>query len=237
MIDLAKAMAKVRERGMFQGVGRFRYTGEGYDVNECLQLVEAIGKHRNPKFVIDDENRFTYVNFIKWLHGDATMKAIHPETKGEIPGNMYKGIYIAGSTGSGKSWCMEIMMAYADLFGFKIRFGDVDSRIWWRIVRADEIVSSFVESTSIDEYKAAKSLCIQDFGSEPIEAVAMGNRMNVMRTLIEYRGDKSDCLTFITSNYSMKNPTLTESYGDRVASRLIEMCNYFEIKGKDRRKI
>lgn len=236
-IDINKALDKVKERGLFQGVGRFRYTGEGYDVNESLKLVEAIGKQRNHKFVIDDENRFTYTNIIKWLHGDTTMQAIHPDTKVAIPGNMFKGIYIAGNTGSGKSWCMEIMMAYADIFNFKIKFGDIDSRVWWRIVRADEIVARFIDTTSIDEYKTAKSLCIQDFGSEPIEAVAMGNRMNVLRTLLEYRGDKTDCLTFITSNYSMKNPTLTNTYGERVTSRLVEMCNYFEIKGKDRRKI
>lgn len=236
-IDINKAIAKVRERGMFQGVERYRYTGDDYDVNESLKLVEAIGKQRNHKFVIDNENRFTYINIIKWLHGDTTMQAIHPDTKVEIPGNMFKGIYIAGNTGSGKSWCMEIMMAYADIFNFRIKFGDVDSRVWWRIARADEIVARYIETTSIDEYKKISSLCIQDFGSEPLEAVAMGNRLNVMRTLLEYRGDKSDCLTFITSNYSMKNPTLIESYGERVTSRLVEMCNYFEIKGKDRRKI
>ena len=117
--------------------------------------------------------------------------------------------------GSGKSWCLEVMLAYADLFRFKIKYGGDDARIWWRIARADEIVARFVETTSIDEYKKAKLLCIQDFGAEQLEAVAMGNRMNVLRTLLEYRGDRSDCLTMITSNYSLKNPTLTESYGER----------------------
>jgi DNA replication protein DnaC len=165
------------------------------------------------------------------------MKAIHPDTKEDVPGDMHRGIYVAGNTGSGKSWCLEVMLAYADLFRFKIKYGGDDARIWWRIARADEIVARFVETTSIDEYKKAKLLCIQDFGAEQLEAVAMGNRMNVLRTLLEYRGDRSDCLTMITSNYSLKNPTLTESYGERVTSRLMEMCNYFEIKGKDRRKL
>ena len=34
----------------------------------------------------------------------------------------------------------------------------------------------------------------------------------------------------------MNHKVLIDRYGDRVASRLNEMCNYFEIKGKDRRK-
>ena len=67
-IDFKKALDMVKERGLFQGITRFKYDGEGYDLNESLQLVEAIGKQRNPKFVIDDENRFTYENIIKWLH-------------------------------------------------------------------------------------------------------------------------------------------------------------------------
>lgn len=237
MIDIKRALGMVKERGLFQGVTRFRYDGEGYNLNESLQLVEAIGKQRNPKFVIDDENRFTYENIIKWLHCDHTMKAIHPETKQEVPGDMHRGIYIAGNTGSGKSWCMEVMLVYADLFHFKIKYADADARIWWRTARADEIVAKFIETTSIDEYKKVKLLCIQDFGSEPLEAVAMGNRMNVLRNLLEYRGDRTDCLTMITSNYSLTNPELVEYYDDRVASRLTEMCNYFEIKGKDRRKL
>lgn len=234
-IDITKALNMVKERGLFRGIERYKYAQ--FDLQDCLQLVEGIGKQRNPQFVIDDENRFTYTNFIKWLHGDATMEALHPLTRQVIPGDMYKGLYIAGNTGSGKSWCMEVMLAYADLFSFKIKFGGNDAgRMWWRIARADEIVARFVETTTIEEYKKTKMLCIQDFGSEQLEAVAMGNRMNVLQSLIEYRGDRSDCLTLITSNHSLKNPTLVENYGERVASRLMAMCNYFEIKGKDRRK-
>ena len=235
-IDIAKALELAKQRGLFQGLTRYKC--EGYAIEDCLQLVEGIGKQRNPHFVIDDENRFTYENFIKWLHCDSSMKAIDPNTKKAIPGDMYKGIYIAGNTGSGKSWAMEVMLAYADLFHFRVKYGgETDGRLWWRIARADEIVSRFIETTSIDEYKKVKILCIQDFGAEQLEAVAMGNRMNVLRTLLEYRGDRSDCLTLITSNIPMCHQMLVTNYDDRVASRLMEMCNYFEIKGKDRRKL
>lgn len=234
-IDIAKALEMAKKRGLWQGLTRFKC--EGFAIEDCLALVEGIGKQRNPDFVIDDENRFTYENFIKWLHCDSSMKAIDPTTKNVIPGNMYKGIYIAGNTGSGKSWAMEVMLAYADLFKFRIKYGEKDGCLWWQIVRADEIVSKFIETTSIDEYKKVKVLCIQDFGAEQLEAVAMGNRMNVLRTLLEYRGDRSDCVTLITSNIPIYHQMLVSNYDDRVASRLFEMCNYFEIKGKDRRKL
>ena len=80
-------------------------------------------------------------------------------------------------------------------------------------------------------------LGIQDFGQEPQENLYMGNRIDVVRQLIEYRGDKCDEMTLITSNMKMQGDVLMNRYGDRVASRLVEMCNYFEIKGKDRRKL
>ena len=86
-------------------------------------------------------------------------------------------------------------------------------------------------------YKTAPMLCIQDLGNEPQEALYMGNRLDVARYIIEYRGDAHAELTFITSNLRMGGDILKERYGDRVASRLMEMCNYYEIKGKDRRKM
>ena len=64
----------------------------------------------------------------------------------------------------------------------------------------------------------------------------MGNRLDVVRYVIEYRGDMHAEMTFITSNLRMGGEILKERYGDRVSSRLQEMCNYLVIKGKDRRK-
>ena len=77
---------------------------------------------------------------------------------------------------------------------------------------------------------------IQDLGQEPKETLYMGNRLNVLQQLLEYRGDRGDQLTLITSNLRISSETLKRDYGDRVQSRLVEM-NYFEIKGKDRRKM
>ncbi|MCM1168817.1 MAG: hypothetical protein NC324_02660 [Bacteroides sp.] len=232
-VDYQKAFQAFRERGLKPSIARFTYNG---DMEESLKLVQEIGRQRNPRFVIDDDNRFAYENFIKWVHGDPTMKALHPETNKVIPADAYKGIYIAGNTGSGKSWAMEVMAVYASVMRFLIQYGEEKCCVGWRIARADEIVSRFVEETTIEGFIKCRMLCIQDLGSEPLEAVSMGNRMNVMRSLIESRGDRRDCLTLITSNYSLRNPALTEYYGERVSSRLVGMCNYLEIKGKDRRK-
>lgn len=226
----------IKRRGIFAGITRYQYLQ--YDIDEALQIVEAIGKDRNPHFVIDDENRFTYENFIRWCHCDTKMNCLDPESSSVIPGNLKRGIYIAGNTGTGKSWCLEIMEAYCRVFGFKVQFFEEQSLspLVWQNVRTDAICDIFTESGNIGAYKKRNILGIQDFGSEPQESLYMGNRVDVMRSLIEFRGDKSDCLTLITSNMKLGGEVLKNRYGDRVASRLTEMCNYFEIKGADRRK-
>lgn len=233
-IDLI--LNSIRQRGMFTSMTRFQYLD--YDIDEALQIVEAIGKSRNQRFVIDGENRFTYENFIRWCHCDTAMRCLDPNSLQVIPGNLKRGIYIAGNTGTGKSWCLEIMQAYCRVFGFKVQFFEENdpSFLAWGNVRADAICDTFTESGNISGYKKRYILGIQDFGSEPQESLYMGNRVEVMRSLVEYRGDKTDSLTLITSNLKLGGEKLLNRYGDRVASRLTEMCNYFEIRGADRRK-
>lgn len=236
--SIANVLSYIKQRGGFAGFERYEY--KDYDINSALQVVEAIGKSRNPKFVIDDENRFAYTNFIKWCHGDTSMRAMNPMTGEEQDGDLNRGIYIAGNTGSGKSWCLEIMLAYSQAMGFVICFddgdGEVDKPLFWGITRADDICNEYIAKGEIQLFKRRAMIGIQDLGQEPKEVLYMGNRLNVLQQLLEYRGDRTDQLTMITSNLRISSDTLKRDYGDRVQSRLVEMCNYFEIKGRDRRK-
>lgn len=239
MPDISKIINAAKQRGLFNDFTRYRYIGEDYDIESSLKLVEAIGKARNPGFVIDSENRFAYENFIRWCHGDEKFMCINPFTHQPMPGDLRKGIYLAGNTGSGKSWCLEIMLAYSMARNFGISFAD-DERprpMIWNIARADDICDKYVETGSIIGIKKMPMLGIQDFGQEPAESLYMGNRLDVIRQLVEYRGDCSDELTFITTNLKMGGEKLIQRYGDRVASRLNQMCNNLEIKGRDRRKM
>lgn len=231
-----QVLNRIGNRGLFQGITRYVYAD--YDMQESLAIVEAIGKSRNPAFVIDDENRFTYENMIRWCHCDTKMQAIDPVTKKIIPGGLKKGIYIAGNTGTGKSWCLEVMAAYAMAFGFVITLGETEKRmLYWENVRADDICEEYAANGTFQKFKTRNIYGIQDLGSEPAESVYMGNRIEVLRQLLEYRGDRTDQVTLFTSNFPMNHKILVDRYGDRVSSRLSAMCNYFEIRGKDRRKM
>ena len=235
-VDINWVLERIRERGRFTWLTRF--PDEHYDIQHTLRVVEEIGKMRNPKFRIDDENRFAYENFAKWLHADPTMQALDPTTGQVVQGDINRGIYIAGNTGSGKSWCLEIMQEYAQAMRFPIKFsGDEDTKqLIWNASRADEICRDYAECGDIQKFKTRQILAIQDFGQEPQETLYMGNRQNVLKQLLEYRGDQDGQLTLITSNMKLSGELLRKLYGDKAQSRLFEMCNYFEIKGADRRK-
>jgi DNA replication protein DnaC len=234
--DMQSILGYIKQRGLFQGITRFQYLK--YNMEDSLEIVTAIGKSRNPAFVIDDENRFTYENMIRWCHCDTKMQALDPNTKQPIAGNLKKGIYIAGNTGTGKSWCLEVMAAYAMAFGFVITLGETEKRmLYWDNVRADDICEEYAANGTFQKFKTRNIYGIQDLGSEPAESVYMGNRIEVLRQLLEYRGDRTDQVTLITSNLPMNHKILVDRYGDRVSSRLSAMCNYFEIRGKDRRKM
>ena len=231
---LNQILEKIESRGLFQSITRYQYLQ--YDMEDSLAIVEAIGKKRNPKFQIDNENRFTYENLIRWCHCDTNMKCINPATGDIIPGRLKSGLYIAGNTGSGKSWAFEIMAAYAMVYNFQIQMGETGRCLYWGNIRTDTICDEYTAQGTIDKYKKMSIIGIQDLGAEQMESMYMGNRVNVMRQILEYRGDRTDQLTLITSNLPINHKLLVDRYDDRVASRLNEMCNYLEIKGKDRRK-
>jgi len=232
--EVAEIISKIKERGLFQSITRLKYLP--YKMEMSLQMIEAIGKERRKHFQIDDENRFVYENLIRWVHGDEEMKCLHPATQKIIPGRLDAGIYIGGQTGTGKSWALEIMAAYCLVDNVQIKIGENMRCLYWQNERTGVICDEYTSAGSFEKFKKMAIIGIQDLGAEPAESLYMGNRVPVMSQILEHRGDQTNLITLITSNLPMNSETLSDRYGDRVLSRLSEMCNYFEIRGKDRRK-
>ena len=55
---IGEIINRMEERGMFTEM--IRRPRPDYDIMASLELVEAIGRRRNPRFEIDEENRFAY---------------------------------------------------------------------------------------------------------------------------------------------------------------------------------
>ena len=84
------------------------------------------------------------------------------------------------------------------------------------------------------EYKNNYDIIIDDLGAEPHKVLAYGTEVFATTDLIVERHLKRDKLfTHITTN--LNHDKIQERYGDRVFSRLVEMCNFVQIIGKDYR--
>ena len=231
-MNINEVIARARKYGTIQSVRRIKTP---YDMETAMAAVLMIGRAIIPHFVIDNENRWVYEQLIKWVHADDTMMAQEPTTKAQVKGRLNAGIYLAGNTGSGKSLALHIMSLYRNIYNTQVLINEESFCLAWHPIRVDQICDAYAKTGDIAKYKKMPILCVQDFGSEPSETLYMGNRLNVMQQIIEARGDLGDVITLISSNASVKNQTLFDRYGNRVISRLGEMCNYIELKGTDRR--
>lgn len=232
--DFKKLAAKILDRRNIVNFERYTFT-----LPDSFQIITAIGKQMcGEKFVIDVQNRFVYENCLNWLLGRA-FKCLNPDNpKGQINGDLKKGLYIAGPCGTGKSVLLRILAALSNYMGIVYQADRRQINLVWAENRADDICNNVVISgiDSVARMRNMDVLNINDFGSGQAEQVYMGNRINAIRLIIESRGDTYGKFTVITSNFPMQHEIIKQEFGDRVVSRLAEMCNYFELNGKDRRK-
>lgn len=205
-----------------------------YAADDLREYMKAVGRYLLPdKFTIDQDNSYVYENVRRWVDADPDFEALNPETSLYEKGDVNKGIFIAGPTGSGKSMLLKVMSRYAEGLFLKMSIDGRAARFCWQSYRADEICQNFARTGELDQYIICPILFIDDAGSEQKETLYMGNRVEVIRTILERRGDNlGRCLTLITSNI----PMTKLEYGDRVISRLFQMCNYYKLGGKDRRR-
>lgn len=234
LIDIGKAMKAVINGGLERMLKR--EVCRTYDIEEEMRVVCAIGNSLIAGFHIDDSNRFAYENMVRWCNNDPEMMAIDPLTGKKVKGNTFKGIYVAGKTGTGKSVLLEVISSYSRFKQFRISAGRAGViNLCWNNVRTDSICDEFAKDGEMTIWNKYPIVGFQDFGSEPNESLYMGNRMNVMGRIIESRGDRTDLITLFSSNLPMGHDMVKERYGPRVASRLFAMCNYIEMRGADRR--
>lgn len=221
---------------LIQGRNLFLIEREQREMTGAGELFMALGNElTRGRFIVNDNNRFVYKNCLAWLFAQP-FECLDPDNKdATIQGDVTKGLYIAGGCGTGKSLLLRILAAIGKEYGLKIKAGRKDIPLVWGENRADDICNSVIFSgiEPVARMRDADILNINDFGSGSAEQVYMGNRINAVRLIMESRADAYGRLTLITSNFPIGHEVIKEQFGDRVISRLREMCNYFELKGND----
>ena len=205
-----------------------------YDTDDLKRVLVSIGRKRctDSSFVIDDDNRFAYENIFKWCIGDDSILALNPFSGKTEKGSLTKGIYIAGPTGTGKTMCLNIFRTFLDAIGAMVTIaGRGRYMLAWTTFFAGYLSQNCQDFGNVTWTNDYPVICIQDMGSEMKTVNHYGTQSNAIERIIQMRGDQN-MLTMITSNYRIQG----SPYGNRIESRLCKMCNYYEIKGKDRRR-
>jgi len=184
-----------------------------------------------PGFQLDDHNEPVYRRLLAYFTADEP-------TQAALSIDSAKGILLLGPVGCGKTAAL--------------RFFERNTRAPYRIVPARDVARRFLTEgfAVLDRYgaqafvqrgsEAARPIthCFDDLGVEQ-NARLYGNECNVLAEILLDRYDKfvtHQMRTHLTSN--LNAPELETLYGDRLRSRLREMCNVlnFPAAAPDRRK-
>lgn len=214
-----------------------RYAYRPYKMDHALSVFKKLGEQKiNKEFVIDRENEWVIKNIIRWAHGDQSIQAVDPETRTVINGDLTKGIYLSGGTGTGKSLVLEILTKYLTIDNVKALFLGANIKfLVFPYYTTNKVCSYYAEFGDLNPFLYSPIICFQDLGVEQQETLFMGTRTKVMQQIIQERGDTRGLITLFSSNNRMLDPETYNLYGDRGVSRLRKMCNYYELKGSDRR--
>ena len=145
-----------------------------------------------------------------------------------------QGVALCGATGNGKTFRLKFMARHLSGIHMETAWEMVER------IEANDTLDFFREitRTNVGEYDVVPpryyDLIIDDIGFEKAESVNFGNRRDIMERILLARYQVyPNHLTHFSTNLTEEQ--LKERYGDRIFSRLKEMCVFVKMKGEDRR--
>lgn len=187
-----------------------------------LKVNISLAKRNNEsEFIIDDSNKEIINQLYYYFVGSS-----------QFNGDLYKGIFLGGTLGTGKTLIMtafcEVWNSLEKTIITKYTARDAADLI---IKKIPEFGSLVVGGRKINHFKAP--IYIDDMGKEPLKVIDYGTEICPMNDLLSRRYDEY-ALTFATGNYNLN--TLKDQYGETVTDRMKEMFNIIVLKGNSRRK-
>ena len=134
------------------------------------------------------------------------------------------GLYLWGGVGTGKTHTAAALALQAINKGLIVRW--VTGSAWLAAIRAS--FSGAVAPETPQELASCHLLVIDDLGAEKPSEWAVEQLLMLVNLVYE-----RDALVIVTSNLRLRD--LNKRLGQRITSRLIELCDPVELTGADRR--
>ena len=169
-------------------------------------------KHKKDfKFKIDKQNKEIIEQLYFYLYGSEQFK-----------GDLYKGILLIGSLGTGKT---TILQSFCEMINdFKIKIIS--------IIHSKKLSSELNADKNIIEYEKIP-LFIDDIGKENRNVNNFGTIINPIPDIFALRSEYGSW-TFGTGNYNLNS--YSEFYGETIKERFFELFNIISVSGESRRK-
>jgi len=207
-------------------------------LNQAKRHFLNVAKSIHAEFQIDNENKSTIEALL--LYALQAQDFVESGHQIGYDYSLSKGIFLTGNIGSGKTELMRILLKCQFPC---LRFGIVSTRdIAGQVLTEGYDMIQRYGKKAINYRNQEPILChnlFDDLGSED-KINHFGNHINVMEQIILDRYEqykRHGLLTHFTSNLDLEQ--IREIYGDRVHSRLHEMCNFLLLGGsaesRDRR--
>ena len=208
-------------------------TRKNFNFEHFVSLMEIKGKIMyGQHFKLYQEDNHVLLQFYAYFTGDEDL-CKHYDI------NVNKGLFLSGKTGVGKTVHMKLVrqfLGYKDRFRMKtcqqlsLEYMDQGSPVLMNFGR------NYVDY--VDHNTINTSYCFDDLGTED-EVRHFGTQANAMGQVILMRYNlfqTRQVLTHFTSNLTADQ--IEHHYGERVRSRLREMCNWIQYTAEspDKRK-
>lgn len=187
---------------------------------ERIGIFLAIASRICPEFSIGKNNKELVSGLVKWSGADKDSGL-----------DVHKGIFLFGAQGRGKSILVKVLCQFLK---------EIKSDVQFQYISCNDIVAKLsIAKSSLLYLRSFKkdSWVINDLGmEEPFIFPLYGEKIKPMRIVVDavYDSFQDGRFYIFTSNHSLK--TIADTYGERTAYLIKEMCNILPVSGENLRQ-
>ena len=208
-----------------------------YEQTKSYILYRAEQIFAGKSFTLDASNTFIFNLFCHYFSGSDDFVSLSQSIGVKNP-SLNKGILLAGNCGVGKTWLVQLFAKNKRQVYFLRNakmIADAFEQAGEEVMGEYEVPFRNASNDSSVFYQPFSGLCLDDLGTEDLKN-HFGNKKNVIGDLLEKRYAKGHVGIMLHATTNLTADQLNAYYGGRVVSRMREIFNFIELRGKDRRK-